>query len=237
VCSNLSLTAAAQLTPVLYVSTEMTDAQSAWRMLMLESGLNDQRIRRRQMVAAHERGQILEAETRLRAMPIAFAGMPTLAQLRSHIRRFATLNVRAGQTGLVIVDHMGDVRIPGFKGSRAEEVEETMRAVKELVQRLPIHVLYVVHANREGSKNGLSLNTMLNGGEYARRADNALILEPVRKEGGEWVTISRQEAAQDRVSGELMLRCLVLKARHGYESTTMLRQNWKLGGAITEVEA
>jgi ABC-type amino acid transport system permease subunit len=37
----VSLTAAAQLTPVLYVSTEMTDAQSAWRMLMLESGLND----------------------------------------------------------------------------------------------------------------------------------------------------------------------------------------------------
>jgi replicative DNA helicase len=131
--------------PVLIFSMEMSSAQLATRLTSAVARV-DQTAMRTGNVQEEEWRRIGDAIGVLSQAPIHIDETPALSpgEIRSRARRIK----RAHGLGLVIVDYLQLMQVPGNKENRATEVAEISRSLKAMAKELDVPVVALSQLNR-----------------------------------------------------------------------------------------
>lgn len=131
--------------PVLVFSMEMSSEQLATRMISSMARV-DQTAMRTGAVPEEAWTRIGDAIGSLSQLPIHVDETPALSpgELRSRARRIK----RAYGLGLVIVDYLQLMQVPGNKENRATEVAEISRSLKAMAKELDVTVMALSQLNR-----------------------------------------------------------------------------------------
>lgn len=133
--------------PVLVFSMEMPADSLAMRM-MSSLGRIDQHRMRTGKLDDEDWPRITSAVHMLSEAPLYIDDTPALspAELRARARRLAKEH---GQLGLVIVDYLQLMQVPGFKAdNRTAEISEISRSLKSLAKELKTPVIALSQLNR-----------------------------------------------------------------------------------------
>ncbi|MCD8525541.1 MAG: replicative DNA helicase [Gammaproteobacteria bacterium] len=151
-------------TGVLVFSMEMSGASLALR-LMSSLGKIDQHKVRTGKLEDHDWANLTEALGHLSEAPIFIDDTPALspAEVRSRARRVA----REHNLGLIVVDYLQLMQMPGYEENRTLEISSISRALKALAKELNIPVVALSQLNR-----GLE-----------QRADKRPIMSDLRESG------------------------------------------------------
>ena len=132
--------------PVLVFSMEMPAAQLTERMIASRGRVPLSAIRSGQL---HELdfGGIVRAGSDIRSAPIRIDETPALspAMLRSRARRE---RARRGGLGLIVVDYLQLMQVPGTKENRTGEITQISRELKALAKELAVPVIALSQLNR-----------------------------------------------------------------------------------------
>jgi replicative DNA helicase len=132
--------------PVLIFSMEMPAEQLAMRMLSSLARIELQRIRNGQL--NDEDWPRLSAAIAMMASKKMFiddSGSLSPIEVRSRARRLAR---EQGELGLVVVDYLQLMRVPGNSEHRAAEISEISRSLKSLARELDVPVVALSQLNR-----------------------------------------------------------------------------------------
>lgn len=133
--------------PVLVFSMEMPSDSLAMRM-MSSLGRIDQHNLRTGKLNDEDWPRITSAVHMLSEAPLFIDDTPALspAEMRARARRLAKEH---GQLGLIVVDYLQLMKIPGFKAeNRTAEISEISRSLKSLAKELEVPVIALSQLNR-----------------------------------------------------------------------------------------
>ncbi len=149
---------------VLVFSMEMSGASLALR-LMSSLGKIDQHKVRTGKLEDHDWENLTEALGKLSEAPIFIDDTPALspAEVRSRARRVA----REHNLGLIVIDYLQLMQMPGYADNRTLEISSISRALKALAKELNVPVIALSQLNR-----GLE-----------QRADKRPIMSDLRESG------------------------------------------------------
>ena len=132
--------------PVAVFSMEMPGEQLAMRM-MSSIGRIDQHKIRTGKLADEDWPRLTEAVGILAEVPLFIDDTPALSpnELRAKARR---LTREHGQLGLIVIDYLQLMQIPGGGENRAMEISEISRSLKSLAKELSVPVVALSQLNR-----------------------------------------------------------------------------------------
>jgi replicative DNA helicase len=131
---------------VLVFSMEMPGDALAMRMLS-SLGRIDQHRMRTGKLEDEDWPRITSAVSVLSEAPLFIDDTPALSpgEVRSRARRVAREH---GQLGLIVVDYLQLMQVPGFKENRTTEISEISRSLKSLAKELNVPVIALSQLNR-----------------------------------------------------------------------------------------
>jgi replicative DNA helicase len=133
--------------PVLVFSMEMPADSLAMRMMSSLGRIDQHRIRTGKL-DDDDWPRVTSAVHMLSEAPLFIDDSPALspAELRARARR---LMKEKGQLGLVVVDYLQLMKVPGFKAdNRTAEISEISRSLKSLAKELNVPVIALSQLNR-----------------------------------------------------------------------------------------
>lgn len=132
--------------PVLIFSLEMPGDAIAMRMLSSLGRINHHKLRTGDLVDA-DWSRITSNLTLLSETNLFIDDSPGLTptEMRSRARRLAREH---GQLGLIVVDYLQLMRVPGFRENRVLEISEISRSLKSLAKELKVPVIALSQLNR-----------------------------------------------------------------------------------------
>lgn len=133
--------------PVLVFSMEMPSDSLAMRMMSSLGRIDQHRIRTGKL-DDDDWPRVTSAVHMLSEAPLFIDDTPALspAEMRARSRRLAKEH---GQLGLVVVDYLQLMQVPGFKGdNRTAEISEISRSLKSLAKELEVPVVALSQLNR-----------------------------------------------------------------------------------------
>jgi replicative DNA helicase len=132
--------------PVLVFSMEMPGEQLALRMMSSLGRIDQHRVRNGKL---HDEDwpRITSAVSMLSEAPMFIDDTPALspAELRARARRLAREH---GKLGLIVVDYLQLMQVPGYKENRTNEISEISRSLKTLAKELHVPVIALSQLNR-----------------------------------------------------------------------------------------
>lgn len=134
-------------TPVLVFSMEMPADSLAMRMMSSLGTIDQHRIRTGKL-NDDDWPRVISTVNILSEAPLFIDDTPALspAEMRARARR---LSKEHGQLGLIVVDYLQLMKVPGFKAdSRTAEISEISRSLKALAKELHVPVLALSQLNR-----------------------------------------------------------------------------------------
>jgi replicative DNA helicase len=139
--------------PVLIFSMEMPSESLAMRMLS-SLGRIDQHHLRTGKLQEDDWPKISSAVSMLSETSLFIDDTPALspADLRARARRF--VRTHHGELGLIVVDYLQLMQVPGFKENRTAEITDISRALKALAKELKVPVLALSQLNRSLEQRG-----------------------------------------------------------------------------------
>ena len=128
-----------------FFSLEMSAEQLATRILSETAEVGSDAIRRGKLSSA-EFHKIVEASHELQRAPIFIDDTPalTVSALRTRARRLK----RQHGLGLIVVDYLQLMQVPGNKENRATEISEISRSLKALAKELNVPVVALSQLSR-----------------------------------------------------------------------------------------
>lgn len=132
--------------PVLVFSLEMAGEQLAMRMISSLGRIDQHRVRTGKLTD-DDWPRVTSAISMLSEAPMFIDDTPALgpAEMRARARRVAREH---GQLGLIMVDYLQLMQVPGSKENRTNEVSEISRSLKALAKELSVPVLALSQLNR-----------------------------------------------------------------------------------------
>ncbi|HEX7371125.1 MAG TPA: replicative DNA helicase [Rhodanobacteraceae bacterium] len=132
--------------PVLVFSMEMSASQLALRLISSLGRLNQQKLRDGDL-AEEEWPRISQAVSLLSESKIFIDDTPALSpgELRSRARR---LKREHGALGLIVIDYLQLMQVPGNKENRATEISEISRNLKAMAKEMDVPVIALSQLNR-----------------------------------------------------------------------------------------
>ncbi len=126
-------------------SMEMSIEQLAYRLISSLGRINAQRLRTGQL-EYEDWSRMSQALVSLSDLKLFIDDTPALspAELRSRARRLA----REQELGLIVVDYLQLMQVPGNKENRATEISEISRSLKALAKELNLPVIALSQLNR-----------------------------------------------------------------------------------------
>ncbi len=190
--------------PVLIFSLEMPGDAIAMRMISSLGRINQQRLRTGDLQDA-DWSRITSSINMLTEAPLFIddtAGISPI-ELRSRARRIAKEH---GQLGLIVVDYLQLMQIPGYKGdNRTQEISEISRSLKALAKELNVPVVALSQLNRS----------------LEQRADRRPIMSDLRESGAIEqdadiiVFIYRDEVYHEDTPDKGVAELIIAKHRNG----------------------
>lgn len=131
--------------PAAVFSMEMSASQLAFRLISSLGRINQQRLRTGQL-EDEDWSRVSHAITMLAEAKIFIDDTPALSptELRSRARRLA----REHGLGLIVIDYLQLMQVPGNKENRATEISEISRSLKALAKELNVPVIALSQLNR-----------------------------------------------------------------------------------------
>ncbi len=133
--------------PVLVFSMEMPDDSLAMRMISSLGRIDQHRIRTGKL-KDEDWPRVTSAVNMLSEAPLYIDDTPGLspAEMRARARRLAKEH---GQLGLIVIDYLQLMKVPGFKvENRTAEISEISRSLKSLAKELEVPVVALSQLNR-----------------------------------------------------------------------------------------
>jgi replicative DNA helicase len=132
--------------PVLVFSMEMPGESLALRMISSLGRIDQHKVRTGKL---HDDDwpRLTSAVSMLSEASLFIDDAPSLspAELRGRARRLARMK---GQLGLIVVDYLQLMQVPGFKEGRTAEITEISRSLKALAKEINVPVLALSQLNR-----------------------------------------------------------------------------------------
>ncbi len=124
---------------------EMSSSQLAFRLISSLGRINQQHLRTGEL-ADEEWPRVTSAITMLSEAKIFIDDTPSLSplELRARARRLK----REHDLGLIVVDYLQLMQVPGNKENRATEISEISRSLKALARELGVPVIALSQLNR-----------------------------------------------------------------------------------------
>src|SRR5579875_686496 len=131
--------------PVLIFSMEMSASQLAFRLISSLGRINQKDLRSGEL-AEEEWPRVTQASSLLSESKIFIDDTPALSpgELRSRARRM----MREHGLGLVVIDYLQLMQVPGNKENRATEISEISRNLKAMAKELDVPVIALSQLNR-----------------------------------------------------------------------------------------
>ncbi len=131
--------------PVLIFSMEMSASQLAFRLISSLGRINQQQLRSGDL-AEDEWPRVTQASTLLSDAKLFIDDTPALSpgELRSRARRM----MREHGLGMVVIDYLQLMQVPGNKENRATEISEISRSLKAMAKELNVPVVALSQLNR-----------------------------------------------------------------------------------------
>ncbi len=132
--------------PVLIFSMEMPGEAIVMRLLSSLCRIDQLRIRTGKL-RDEDWPRISSTVSMLSEAPLFIDDAPALspAELRARARRLAK---EQGKLGLIVVDYLQLMQVPGFNENRTAEISEISRALKSLAKELKVPVIALSQLNR-----------------------------------------------------------------------------------------
>ena len=132
--------------PVLIFSMEMPGEALAMRFMSSLGRIDQHKVRTGKLADA-DWDRLQSAVGLLSPAPMFIDDTPALspAEIRARARRVARAH---GQLGVIIIDYMQLMQIPGFKENRTTEITEISRSLKALAKELKTPVVALSQLNR-----------------------------------------------------------------------------------------
>lgn len=133
--------------PVLVFSMEMPSDSLAMRMMSSLGRIDQQRLRTGKLVE-EDWPRLTSAMHMLSESPMYIDDTPGLSptEMRARARRLAK---EQGELGLIVVDYLQLMKVPGFKAdNRTAEISEISRSLKSLAKELRVPVIALSQLNR-----------------------------------------------------------------------------------------
>lgn len=132
--------------PVLVFSMEMPGESLVMRMLSSLCRIDQLRIRSGKL-ADEDWPRISSTVSMLSEAPLFIDDTPALspAEMRARARRLAK---EQGQLGLIVVDYLQLMQVPGYGENRTAEISEISRSLKALAKELKVPVIALSQLNR-----------------------------------------------------------------------------------------
>ncbi|CDZ78791.1 Replicative DNA helicase [Legionella massiliensis] len=133
--------------PVLVFSMEMPSDSLAMRMMSSLGRIDQHRIRTGKL-DDDDWPRVTSAVHMLSEAPLFIDDQPALSpsEMRARARRLAKEH---GQLGLIVVDYLQLMQVPGYKGdNRTAEISEISRSLKSLAKELEVPVIALSQLNR-----------------------------------------------------------------------------------------
>ena len=130
---------------VLIFSMEMSSSQLAFRLISSLGRINQQHLRTGDL-AEEDWPRVTQATALLSESKIFIDDTPALSpgELRSRARRMA----REHGLGMIVIDYLQLMQVPGNKENRATEISEISRNLKALAKELKVPVIALSQLNR-----------------------------------------------------------------------------------------
>jgi replicative DNA helicase len=168
---------------VAFFTLEMPREQQLRRMIFAEARVELGRVRTG-MLRADDWSRLTEASNLVAALSIWIDDAPGLTPLglRSKVRRVQSEMRRSGvRLGLVVVDHIGLMRVDRQAHSREQEVSEISKSFKELAKECELAVLGLSQLNRQVEMRGVkdkrpTLADLRDSGSLEQDADTVLFV-------------------------------------------------------------
>ena len=189
--------------PVLIFSMEMPGEAIVMRLLSSLCRIDQLRIRTGKL-ADEDWPRISSTVSMLSDAPLFIDDTPGIspAEMRARARRLAKEH---GQLGLIIVDYLQLMQVPGFNENRTAEISEISRSLKGLAKELKVPVIALSQLNR-----GLE-----------QRADKRPVMSDLRESGAIEqdadliVFIYRDEVYNENTSDKGTAEIIIAKQRNG----------------------
>ncbi|MAZ77516.1 MAG: replicative DNA helicase [Legionellaceae bacterium] len=132
--------------PVLVFSLEMPAEHLAMRMISSLGRIDQHKVRTGKL-ADEDWPRVTSAVSMLQDAPIFIDDTPALgpAELRARARRIAKEH---GQLGMIVIDYLQLMQVPGASENRATEISEISRSLKALAKELHVPVIAGSQLNR-----------------------------------------------------------------------------------------
>lgn len=189
--------------PVLIFSMEMPGEAIVMRLLSSLCRIDQLRIRTGKL---HDEDwpRISSTVSMLSESPLFIDDTPALgpAELRARARRLAKEH---GQLGLIVVDYLQLMQVPGFNENRTAEISEISRSLKSLAKELNVPVIALSQLNRS----------------LEQRADKRPVMSDLRESGAIEqdadliVFIYRDEVYNDNSPDKGTAEIIIAKQRNG----------------------
>ena len=228
-----SLFAKAGVRPVI-VSTEMSAREVVQRLVYMQAGVDPYAVRLRGGVTTGEKQRVNEAALEVATWPIAICdlGGITWPQVLSELRR-----LERGGFGMVALDHIQQITVPGMAAEEAQGITEIMNGAKAVSMNYDVPVIAVSHVNRAavtgaGKTQGLGMHSGRGSKSIEDASDVVITLQPVtwRQETHTWELATEQEADRARGHDQLDVMVKLNKHRHGGRPWAVRHLSWAQGG-------
>jgi replicative DNA helicase len=135
--------------PVAVFSMEMSREQLAFRMIS-SLGRVDQGHMRTGLFGDEDWARINSAIAQMKNAPMYIddSGALTPTEVRARARRLARDTEKLGGLGLIVVDYLQLMQVPGNKENRATEISEISRSLKALAKELKVPLIALSQLNR-----------------------------------------------------------------------------------------
>jgi replicative DNA helicase len=189
--------------PVLVFSMEMPGEAIVMRLLSSLCRIDQLRIRTGKL-QDEDWPRISSAVSMLSESPLFIDDTPALspAELRARARRLAKEH---GQLGLIVVDYLQLMQVPGFNENRTAEISEISRSLKSLAKELKVPVIALSQLNRS----------------LEQRADKRPVMSDLRESGAIEqdadliVFIYRDEVYHENSADKGTAEIIIAKQRNG----------------------
>jgi len=196
--------------PVLIFSMEMPGEAIVMRLLSSLSRIDQLRIRTGKLLD-EDWPRITSTVSMLSDAPFFIDDTPALspAELRARARRLAKEH---GQLGLIIIDYLQLMQVPGSNENRTAEISEVSRSLKSLAKELKVPVIAISQLNRS----------------LEQRADKRPVMSDLRESGAIEqdadliVFIYRDEVYNDNSPDKGTAEIIIAKQRNGPIGKTYL---------------
>lgn len=189
--------------PVLIFSMEMPGESIVMRLLSSLSRIDQLKIRTGK-IDEQDWPRVMSTVSMLSEVPLFIDDTPALspAELRARARRLAKEH---GQIGMIVIDYLQLMQVPGFNENRTAEISEISRSLKSLAKELQVPVIALSQLNR-----GLE-----------QRADKRPVMSDLRESGAIEqdadliVFIYRDEVYNDNSPDKGTAEIIIAKQRNG----------------------